>query len=1044
MLDTTIRRLLEMHPRGISNDQLLWRLRSAGIRVSPSELLDGLNALVDRGEVRHNADGRWSAFRKPPVIASKAASPGPKPDLTTLYAVMASRRPLNAAAAAEPLSATSAESGGALPPASSLLTYYAATQRQDTRGRIEEYADRHGRVWQLFHTRGNWWSDCELTLPMERLPDGFREALMRRDTRSAAVGWPVSVFATPTGAACVPALLIPVTWRIDGADLCIQPEPLPPSLNPAWLRLAAKHTSWSQEHLGERLLDTEVPTVAAIGDRIRHALATLGGGDLRAGDLAPEMTMLPQGMRNCAALFLSEDASFTKGAAADLETLASMPGAALADTALASVIGDFEIRADAVPPIPVSELTDTQLCAASDALSSGLTVIQGPPGTGKSQVILNILTSAILNGRSVLFAAKNHQALDEIERRIHEFVGDSPILVRGRDAEGERNISFLDVLNELARDAAEAGVATKRLDTEITELRSEAAAAASERQQRRRVEQAHLALSDLVDRPSATLATKLQRPPLLARIAAYFSRLFRRPAPPDILELLPDDATSGAILARRKALEKFITDTSGAAGAPQERIAAVIGRAKESLPAYAAAVTTPTLSEWSMFSDRSRDLEFNRIKRAGSLSPEDARAIVKHRPIWVMSTLSVPSRIPLVPGLFDYVVFDEASQCDIASALPLLARARHAVVVGDPMQLRFIPGLSNRAEHALMDAASLPKERRFDFAQSTNSLFDFAHRRPRAVRHFLRDQFRSAPEIVDYLNADFYRGRLVNRREDDFFKPPTGYKPGLGWEDVQGRALREDDGTVNPDEAARIAEILKRLAADPSFTGTVGVLSPFNAQVGCILREVNDALSKVERDRLSLRIATIDKFQGGEADVILFSLVVTAGAPTSARTFLEKERRRFNVAISRARAVCIVVGDLAYAQRCGIKHIKYLAERASGTWSPARPPFDSLWERRLDTAMRARGIEAIPQYPVGSKYLDFAIDPAGAKVNIEVDGRKWHLDRDGERKLSDRKRDEEMTGRGWSVMRFWVHQLADDTGGCIDRIERELERRRAR
>lgn len=116
------------------------------------------------------------------------------------------------------------------------------------------------------------------------------------------------------------------------------------------------------------------------------------------------MTLLPQGMRNCAALFLSEDASFTKGAAADLETLASMPAAALADTALASIISDLEIRAEAVPPIPVSELTDTQLSAASDALASSLTVIQGPPGTGKSQVILNVLTSAILNGRSVLFA----------------------------------------------------------------------------------------------------------------------------------------------------------------------------------------------------------------------------------------------------------------------------------------------------------------------------------------------------------------------------------------------------------------------------------------------------------------------------------------------------------------------------------------------------------------------------------------------------------------------------------------------------------------
>lgn len=1045
MLDTTIRRLLEMHPRGVSNDQLLWRLRSAGIRVSPSDLLDGLNSLVERGEIRRNGDGRWSAFRQATQASTaKAPSPSASADNSTLYGVLASRRPLTGVAANEASIEPAAERGVALPPASSLLTYYAATQRQDTRGQIEEYADRHGRVWQLFHTRGHWWSDCELTLPMERLPDGFRESLMRRNTRSAAIGWPVSVFVTPAGAACVPALLVPVTWRIDGADLCIQPELLAPSLNPAWLRLAAKHTNWNQEHLGERLLDAEDQSVAAIGDRMRHALATLGGNNLRVGDLAAEMSLLPQGMRNCAALFLSEDASFTKGAAADLETLAAMPATALADTALASVIADLGSRADAVAPIPVSELTDTQLSAAADALASSLSVIQGPPGTGKSQVILNVLASAILSGRSVLFAAKNHQALDEIERRIHEFVGDTPILVRGRDSDGERDTSFLDVLNELARDAAEAGGATRRLDSEITELRKDAEKAAGERQRRRQVERAHLALSDLADRPSVAIPSKPKRPSLFARIVGLFYRLLGRAGAQDILELLPEDATSGAILTRRKALEEFIKDAAGGSAAPEQLIASVMKRAKERLPAYAASVITPTLSEWTNLSDRSRDLDFNRVRRAASILPEDARAIVRHRPIWIMSTLSVPSRIPLVPGLFDYVVFDEASQCDIASALPLLARARRAVVVGDPMQLRFIPGLSNRAEHALMDAAGLPKERRFDFAQSTNSLFDFAHRRPLAVRHFLRDQFRSAPEIVDYLNADFYRGRLINRREDDFFTPPKGYQPGLGWEDVQGHARREDDGTVNADEAIRITGILKRLAADPSFTGSVGVLSPFNAQVAHILREANGALTKPERDSLSLRISTIDKFQGGEADVILFSLVLTDSAPSSARTFLEKERRRLNVAISRARAVCIVVGDLAYAKRCGIRHIQYLAQRASGTWSPARPPFDSLWERRLDTAMRSRGIDAVPQYPVGSRYLDFAIDPAGAMLNIEVDGRKWHVDQDGERKVSDRKRDEEMTARGWSVMRFWVHELADDIGGCIDRIERELERRRAR
>ncbi len=175
--------------------------------------------------------------------------------------------------------------------------------------------------------------------------------------------------------------------------------------------------------------------------------------------------------------------------------------------------------------------------------------------------------------------------------------------------------------------------------------------------------------------------------------------------------------------------------------------------------------------------------------------------------------------------------------------------------------------------------------------------------------------------------------------------------------------------------------------------------------------------------------------------MILFSLVIAPGAQQSARTFIQRERRRINVAISRARALCIVVGDLTYSRGCGIRHIEHLATRANESWSPPRPPYDSLWERRLDTAMRARGLKPFPQYSVGSRYLDFALDPEGAKLDVEVDGRRWHEGPDGGRKVADRLRDAELRAREWNVARFWVHELDQDMEGCLDRIERELGRK---
>src|ERR1039457_3452737 len=60
------------------------------------------------------------------------------------------------------------------------------------------------------------------------------------------------------------------------------------------------------------------------------------------------------------------------------------------------------------------------------------------------------------------------------------------------------------------------------------------------------------------------------------------------------------------------------------------------------------------------------------FRRYYSLFPE----VTKILPCWAVTSLSARGRLPFEPGFFDLVVIDEASQCDIASALPLLFRAK--------------------------------------------------------------------------------------------------------------------------------------------------------------------------------------------------------------------------------------------------------------------------------------------------------------------------------------------------------------------------------
>ncbi|MER5183243.1 AAA domain-containing protein [Streptomyces sp. NPDC002896] len=73
---------------------------------------------------------------------------------------------------------------------------------------------------------------------------------------------------------------------------------------------------------------------------------------------------------------------------------------------------------------------------------------------------------------------------------------------------------------------------------------------------------------------------------------------------------------------------------------------------------------------------------------------------------WAISTHSV-RQLELTPKLFDLVVIDEASQCSIPSVLPLLFRARRALIIGDPMQLGHIPGVSPQQEQQARVRAGL-------------------------------------------------------------------------------------------------------------------------------------------------------------------------------------------------------------------------------------------------------------------------------------------------------------------------------------------------
>jgi very-short-patch-repair endonuclease len=419
---------------------------------------------------------------------------------------------------------------------------------------------------------------------------------------------------------------------------------------------------------------------------------------------------------------------------------------------------------------------------------------------------------------------------------------------------------------------------------------------------------------------------------------------------------------------------------------------------------------------------------------------------------WAVTSLSARGRIPMDPGHFDLVVVDEASQCDIASALPLLYRAKRSVIIGDPMQLRHISALTRPRDSELQHKHGLV-ETRIGWMYSVSSLFDIAASivPPENIIN-LRDHHRSHADIIGFSNDAFYEGHLRVATRYPQLKRPNATQPGIVWQDVSGSATRpREGGALNAEEARAVVDALVDLLVTRGYTGTVGVVTPFRAQAQ-LLQSILQSRHELQEVgvRAELLVDTVHAFQGDERDVMFFSPVVSSGISAGALGFLRSNGNLFNVAITRARGLLHVVGDRRVASTCGVDYLEQFVAYVSGldatrrselgtspvTVSSEYPPVAhpervSDWERVLYRAMVKAGLKPLPQFSVEQYDLDFALIEDGRRLAVEVDGERYHRSWTGELCLRDQLRNQRLIELGWDVRRFWVYEVRDELDRCV-------------
>ncbi|SSC25286.1 RecB family nuclease, TM0106, partial [Klenkia terrae] len=254
---------------------------------------------------------------------------------------------------------------------------------------------------------------------------------------------------------------------------------------------------------------------------------------------------------------------------------------------------------------------------------------------------------------------------------------------------------------------------------------------------------------------------------------------------------------------------------------------------------------------------------------------------------------------PDLAARLDVLVVDEAGQLSLADTLAVSRCAANLVLLGDPQQLRQ-PGRGIHPDGA--DVSALQHVIGADDVLPAD----------RGV--FLDRSWRMAPALCGVVSELSYDGQLrpapttAGNRID---LPARWAAPaGIGWVPV----VHEGNGSASGEEAAvvveLVADLLGRAWRDPGGDRVVGqgdvlVVTPYNAQVNRIRSAMAAAgLGQVE-------VGTVDKFQGREAAVSVFSLAASSGAHVPRRLDFLLDRHRLNVALSRAKTVAYLVGSPA-------------------------------------------------------------------------------------------------------------------------------------
>jgi hypothetical protein len=509
-------------------------------------------------------------------------------------------------------------------------------------------------------------------------------------------------------------------------------------------------------------------------------------------------------------------------------------------------------------------LDKSQREAVETALNTDITAILGGPGTGKSTVISNIASSYLLNGKSVLIASKLDNAVDVVTDRLNFSMYFTSFKGVMRTGNKEHRQELANHITEYAHGLI--------YPTQHIKTNNAVETLQAFNKDKEQLLEAEKVLDELyrnyVDTPRKGFVNSVKSHMAQAKSnkqLAHVNKLREK------MNAYSDEDTLGLYALREYMYKKYLSE-------------------RDNLVLRQKLISVAKM----MKAGHTGNVEYN----------GHFKTLLQVFPCWATTTNYVSDSIPCVAGLFDLVIIDEASQCDIASCLPLLFRAKRAVIVGDNNQLKFISFMRN-VTNTSFKAKNHLKLSYYDVLDyRENSMYDFAQFFTTARPCILKKNYRNYANIFHFSGKKFYGNNIMSVRTASPEKINDTLTPVLG-------LAKLDDVKVSSTKQGNLAEakaIINKIKAiinsENNEKTSIGVVSPFRGQVELLQDMISKQFTTDEIKQHGIKVGTAHTFQGDEKDVILISWVVTPTSPRQNHTFINN-KNLFNVAITRACNSCI-------------------------------------------------------------------------------------------------------------------------------------------